>query len=412
MNNILLLYPNRPLQYSLPHSIASLSACLKQVGNNVSLFDTTMYKNGLSDDEKRVERGQVKPFEIHGLKTSDMKTDFQKAVDNFNPDAIFCTCVDGTTKLAEELLNSVSGVQKVVGGIGPIMNPKRYYRFADLVWTGSGEAFILGVDDINSNPIEDFTVFPKQRLYRPMSGQYFKTIPMMLDRGCPYSCTFCCAPSMRERFGYQMKSMERIEEEFDLQIDVHNPEFIYFSSESFLVNKVFDEFAMFYKEYVGLPFWCQTHVSTLSEEKVKALSSMGCHRVSLGVECGNEEYRATVVKKFFSNDEAISAVKLLSDYGINAAINNIIGFPMETESMIQETISLNKRFLGIMPDIQINGYIFQPFHGTELRQYCIDNKLLFREPESVQGNPCIRNPFMHNNHLIWLRDNFNRLVNE
>ena len=36
----LLIYPNMPLQFSLPHSIAQLSSCLKKKGHEVKLFDT------------------------------------------------------------------------------------------------------------------------------------------------------------------------------------------------------------------------------------------------------------------------------------------------------------------------------------------------------------------------------------
>ena len=46
-----------------------------------------------------------------------------------------------------------------------------------------------------------------------------------------------------------------------------------------------------------LPFWMQTRPETINDYNMKKLKSVGLHRVSFGVEHGNEEFRARVLKR-------------------------------------------------------------------------------------------------------------------
>ena len=49
--------------------------------------------------------------------------------------------------------------------------------------------------------------------------------------------------------------------------------------------------------------------------------------------------------------------------GVPYSVNNILGFPYETRSLVFDTIELNRQFT---PD-NANAYSFTPFHGTPLR---------------------------------------------
>ena len=42
---------------------------------------------------------------------------------------------------------------------------------------------------------------------------------------------------------------------------------------------------------INLPFWMQTRVETLTEDHVQQLENVGCNRISIGLEHGNEEFR-------------------------------------------------------------------------------------------------------------------------
>ena len=69
-------------------------------------------------------------------------------------------------------------------------------------------------------------------------------------------------------------------------------------------------------------------------------------------------------------------MQILSDCGIAASINNIMGFPFETRELVFDTINLNKKLWQMNNDIECNIYLFTPYHGCELRDTCVSEKLI------------------------------------
>lgn len=410
----LLIYPNNPLQFSLPHSIGQLSALLKKKGDNVKLFDTTLYKSEeITDDEKRANRGQLKPFESKYIKNTDMIEDFTNLVDDFSPERIMISFVDNTITNGYKLLNSLNKhIYTIAGGVSVILSKNRFKNsLIDVAWDRSAFEYIFPNKSIK-DVYDDWTEFEKERLYRPIDGKYYKTIPLLTTHGCPYKCGFCCAPALRKKLGTRLKDIDFVINELEYQIETHNPEFIYISSETFLSSpmKDFKKFAEVYSKY-NLPFWCQSHINTLTEDKIKLLKDMNCHRVGIGIESGNEYYRKNLLKKYFTNEKAIHIFELLNKYDLKAASNNIVGYPLEKESYMYDTVELNKKLYNILGDnLQINCYIYQPFYGTSLRDVCMEHDLIIDEPNTVIGDPVIHNPYVSREKIIEIRDTFFEMV--
>jgi hypothetical protein len=84
----------------------------------------------------------------------------------------------------------------------------------------------------------------------------------------------------------------------------------------------------------------------------------------MGLEHGNETFRATLLKREYKNEDIIEVSKALSSAGIALSVNNILGFPSETRELVFDTINLNRQ----MEFDTTSGYAFTPFHGTELRE--------------------------------------------
>ncbi|MCH8961710.1 MAG: radical SAM protein, partial [Bacteroidetes bacterium] len=61
------------------------------------------------------------------------------------------------------------------------------------------------------------------------------------------------------------------------------------------------------------------------EARVSELERVGCNRISVGLEHGNEEFRKTIVGKGFTNQRIIDVFKILDRYSIPITINNMIG---------------------------------------------------------------------------------------
>jgi anaerobic magnesium-protoporphyrin IX monomethyl ester cyclase len=426
---VLLVYPNLQMVNLLPSNISILSACLRERGFAVSLFDTTLYPvEEQSIDQRRVEYLQVRPFDLerYGIryKETDVFSDFAEKVRSFRPGLIALTMVEDTFPLALRLIRSLGNreVPAIAGGVHVLLNPEEILRQPeiDMICFGEGEEALPDVCerlarggnpagipniwtkgkggivrspmrplvDLDAIPYNDFTLFEEARFFRPMQGKVFRMIPIEVDRGCPYHCTFCAAPSLRSLYKkecggqyFRVKSNGRILAELEAQVRKYRAEYLYFNSETFLAmnNERFQEFARAYRERIRLPFWCQSRIETITEDRVGTLEEMGCDRISVGIEHGNEEFRKQVLRKNFTNRQVLDAFAIFARHRIPVTVNNMIGFPGETRSLAFDTIRLNR---AINAD-STNCFAFKPYHGTHLREVAIRDGYL-RAEDPVQ----------------------------
>ncbi len=408
---VLLVYPNYSMVNLLPTNIGILTACLKQNGFTVDLFDTTFYRTSERTlDEIRVENLQVRKFNLEEagvrFKTTNYVDDFKKKVAAFKPDLIGVTTVEDTWPQGKKLIEAVRDYPApvIVGGVFPSLAPECVIEHpdVDMICVGEGEYALIEVatrlmnnedcstiqnlwvkkdGEIRKNPMRppismdevpfgDFDLFEVERFYRPMQGKVVRMAPIETDRGCPYKCRFCEAPSLvglyREQTGqyyFRRKSWTKVREEIDLYRRKYNAEYIYFNAETFLAmsEEEFKEFIRVY-ENVRLPFWMQTRIETITESRVKELERVNCNRISFGLEHGNEEFRKKIVGKGFANSQIVSVFQIMDQYSIPITINNILGFPGETRDLVFDTIELNRQ----LGTDSVNAYVFTPYRGTAM----------------------------------------------
>ena len=408
---VLLVYPNYSMVNLLPTNIGILTACLKQNGFKVDLFDTTFYRTTEKTlDEIRVEHLQVRKFDLQefgvDFKQSDMIEDYRRKLEEFNPDLIGFSVVEDTWPQARALIESARDyiAPVIVGGVFPSLAPDVpiAHPDVDMICIGEGENAIIelayrlfnGEDyfdvsnlwvkhgqqliknpmlppvNLDEVPFGDFDLFEKETFFRPMQGTIVRMVPIETDRGCPYTCRFCEAPSLvglyKEATGqhyFRRKRWERVRQEILLYRERYDADFIYFNAETFLAMSK-EEFSKFIEIYsdIKLPFWMQTRVETLTEDHVQQLENVGCNRISIGLEHGNEEFRQRIVGKGFSNKKIIEVFQILDRYSIPITINNILGFPGETRDLIFDTIELNRK----LGTDSINAYLFAPYRGTAM----------------------------------------------
>ena len=244
----------------LPSNIGLLSACLKKAGVEVKVFDTTHYRTAKKSlDEIRIENLQLRPFNLKA-KGVELKTgvfeDFEKAVAQFKPNIIGVSATDDTYQLGIELISKVRdrAIFTIIGGVYPTFSPEKVIlnKNVDAICIGEGEeAFVelcqkmeIGENinniqnlwikkdgkihknmirppvDLDELPFDDFSVFEENRLFRPMQGKVYRMLPVTIDRGCPFNCTYCAAPSQRKLYKdtganryFRVKSIEKVVEE-------------------------------------------------------------------------------------------------------------------------------------------------------------------------------------------------------
>ncbi|HHT9112404.1 MAG TPA: B12-binding domain-containing radical SAM protein [Candidatus Wunengus sp. YC65] len=451
---ILFLYPNGKLMNPPAVSIGLFTALLKQNGFEVALFDTTLYSNRdeIGSDEAKQDNLQVRPFDYaqRGIKLKEtmMEDDLIKKIGEFRPDLIAVSVLESTYPTALRLLRAIDGykIPIVVGGVFATFAPeivisnkdvtmvciaegevalielcKRMatgedYSNVENLWVKKGNEIIKNglrsLVDINKQPMPDYSLFEKERFFRPMAGKVYKTVPIETERGCPYACTFCNSPSTAKlyresqaRSFFRKKKMQCIQQELRYLIKKWDAEYIYFTADTFLAisNKEFDEFADIYSEF-KLPFWLQSRAETITEYRAKRLKEIGCHRISLGLEHGNNDFRKRVLKKQFDNDQIIKASKVLADVGIPLTVNNIIGFPDETRELIFDTIELNRQLLFDTT----NCSIFAPFHGTPLHKLCVEREYISADfnPGSINVDASLTMPQLSREEIKGLRRTF------
>ena len=422
---VLFLYPNIQMCALMPTGIALLSAMLKREGFTVDLFDCTFYRNPLNVNYP-FYHAALRPvnWDEKGVRflETDMVADFQKKVDEFGPDLIAVSVVENTYLIGLHLIKSLrKHIPTVFGGVFATYAPEKVIRedVVDFVCRGEGEDALVDLCtrlregrpvhdtpnfwarvggtvvknpmrravDINTLPLPDFGLFDATSIYRPMQGKIWRTIGYETQRGCPYTCTYCNSPSNNEIYDseqsgrfYRKKRMSQVHAELSALVKEYRPELIYFVVDTFLAmgDAEFLELAEMYLDF-RIPFWMNTRCETVTVERAEWLERMNCLRMSMGIEHGNAEYRAKVLRRRVSNERMLEGFHAVAGrrYAVNG--NSIVGMPEETRELVFDTIDFNRQ---LPKEIESSGaFIFAPYHGTPLRDLAIRNGYL--DPESI-----------------------------
>jgi len=292
----------------------------------------------------------------------------------------------------------------VLGGFHPTLDPEGViaHKNIDMVCIGEGEYFILDlvealekgkkitdipnlwvkkkgrlyknpprllIADLDRLPFPDWSIFN----YQWIVDKNYGVAKIMASRGCPFSCTFCCNDALKKIYRgkgnyVRRRGVENLLEEIKLLTEKYQITAIEFTDDLFTLDpKWLKEFCRKYSQHFKLKFTVEARVDTLNKELMAALKKAGCSMIRVGVETGNEWLRNKILKKQITNTQIQKTFKTAHQIGMKTVAYNIIGFPQETSNMIKETWNFNKE---ISPDILVIN-IFQPFLGTELRDFCI-----------------------------------------
>lgn len=422
---LFLLYPTHFCTGMKPIGLSTLKAYLQKYGHEVRIFDMAQYAiEGEGADgpitSLTTKLNIFKPVKVEERRLLEQKKISKKKlmevilgeIDKFQPDLLGISLLTNNLAVAKEYFSFIKKqmqIPVIVGGIHPTVAPEKTISldWADMICVGYGERPLLellnsGMSDcsipniwfkkngrIIKNQILSSVInfenyeFPNWddysdiQFYKPFQGKVMRYGDVELGRGCPYSCTFCIVSYLRETSGMrkcQKKRSDKMIEELSYLKKKYNIEIFRFWDELFLLvsdNQLL-EFGESYKKFVNLPFIIETTAESITENKVKILKDMGCASISMGIESGNDELRNKVLNKRTSKQTYIEKFRLINENGINTTAYNMIGLPGENESMILETIKLNKECGVKTPSVGL----FYPYPGTFLREYCIEKGYL------------------------------------
>jgi radical SAM superfamily enzyme YgiQ (UPF0313 family) len=237
------------------------------------------------------------------------------------------------------------------------------------------------------------------------------SLQVMLSRGCPYNCSYCCNQALRQLYPAGTRYFRLPSVAHSLEVLCHlkreYPEVrhIWFLDNLLIADKRwFLEFASEYGRQVALPYHLQGHFEHIDGEIVGALKRSGCARIGFGLESGDEHLRSSLLHRHHDNDLIRHTVSLVRQAGIAVSTFNMIGLPTETPAQMRATLTLNRQ---LAPEFGAC-YFFHPYRGTPLFQFCQERRLLKREVEldEVTSNfarPLVRMSPGRERYCIWMQ---------
>ena len=196
-----------------------------------------------------------------------------------------------------------------------------------------------------------------------ISGKIY--MPIITSRGCPFNCAFCLASKMCGR-GFRARSPSKVVDELEWLRDTFGAGAFAFYDDTFTydVNRAIAICDEMKARKFDLPWDCRTRVDKLSKELLTKLRNTNCQLIHFGIETGSQQM-LNIMRKGTTVEQNSNAIKIAKESDILVAISLVIGYPGETQQMLQQTVDFIQK---TKPD-----YVYMceavPYPGTELYDY-------------------------------------------
>jgi len=308
-----------------PLGILYLASSLLESGVKVGVVDLNALKVGLKESVNLI--GKSKPHVI-GISA----TSFQ---------------LRGAVQLAERLKEEFENEVVIgLGGAHISVDPDFINRFPifDFGLVGEGEITfpslvtrILKGEKVRGTfygkqpESLDELPFPDRQLID--AKRYFsekECATILATRGCPYNCIFCSIKGLRGQ-RVRFRSPRNVVDEMEGIRDQGTRRF-WFVDDTFTVNRkyVLKLCEEIINRKLDIEWWCETRTESVDETILKVMRKAGCIQISFGIESGSERIRINIIRKNFTNDQAIRAFRLCKKLDILTEAYLMLGFPTET----------------------------------------------------------------------------------
>jgi len=260
----------------------------------------------------------------------------------------------------------------------------------------SGDNVIFTGDDPSHKLLDDFEIsynlidIDKYHKANLRSGdvsqlQYEKKwMWVFTSRGCPFGCFFC---SVQNVFGklYRMRNSEKVLDEIEMLVKRYGINHILIGDDNFTldIERAKSILKGIIKRRLNVT-WEATaglRADRIDEELVGLMKKTGCKKVVIGVESGDDDYRARVIKKNLDIKNVFYAVDVLTKNGIDANAFFILGMPGETKNTMENTVNLAIKLArrGVFSHFSMAS----PMPSTEMTDIAIKEKLLVKQIEPI-----------------------------
>ncbi len=266
------------------------------------------------------------------------------------------------------------------------------------------------IEDLDSLPFPDRRVFPFERSF---DLGFMKRGVFMGSRGCPYNCTYCCSPAVKQLYGgrkyIRFRSPANLIDEVErVTKDFPQAEYHVFHDDLLPMDKGwFAEFTRLYRDLVKLPFEMNCHPGLMDRDIARMAREAGCSLVRFGIESGNEHIRRKVLERHIGDKGIIDAFACCDEAGIQTLSYNMVGLPYETRGQMLDTVRLNARVRPAVAHVSV----FYPYPGTKAYEVCRERGWLTdRHTDSYYEDSVLSQPSAGPEQVRALRRRFDRLV--
>jgi anaerobic magnesium-protoporphyrin IX monomethyl ester cyclase len=344
----------------------------------------------------------------------------------FKPELICFTAVSTeypfVVKIAEYIASKYPDIYLLAGGTHVSLNSTDASKDCfDAICIGEGEyptleliaqldngvepsniqnLWIKNSGGIEKNPTRPFLQnidqlpFPDRGMWEEFLGQDVDSASkcsVMLGRGCPFFCTYCSNHALKKiasgRYVRNRSPLNITNEIKEIALFYPAIKEIYLEIETIGIN---NEWALELcselrklneNRTTSINFGVNLRIvpNMDLESLFGAFKEGNINFVNIGLESGSERVRREVLKRYYSNQDVISAVRLAHQNNLKVSFYNMLGLPGESMEELNETIRMNRI---CKPDSYYLG-IFYPYPGTDLYYLCKKNGLL---PKVVDVN--------------------------
>jgi len=203
-------------------------------------------------------------------------------------------------------------------------------------------------------------------------------IHISTQRGCPFPCTYCAASqynALYERTSLygRRRSPASIVAEIEAIRRESPVYYLIFLDDTFTIHPSWvQEFCDLYGPRLGLPFSLHARSDTVDAAMLKRLADAGCRHIVYGIESGSPRLRREVMQRPIENQRMIDAASATREAGIMVTTNYMVGLPTETPDDVEQTFALHAE----LRPFDFGYFVFYPFPGTRLFEYCRQQGLL------------------------------------
>lgn len=368
--------------------ISYISALLKREGHETRLVVPTRQTAGVLDEHIRdFEPGLVCFTSVYTEYAfmSELAAGVKKAHPDLfllvggphaslKPDDCLASAFDAVCT-GEGELATLELVSQLENGISPTGIANLYIKHGDEVEKNPQRPFF---EDLDSLP------FPDREMWLPWISNEYSRPSVLLGRGCPFQCTYCCNHALaRLATGkyVRLRSPENIVEEIlDLKATYPYMSEVYLEVETLGFNQEWAiELCRQLEQMnadleIPIEFGSNLRITPHSDydDLFTAFKKCGFRFVNIGLESGSERLRREVLKRNYSNDDIIKAVREAKEHGLEVGIYNLIGIPGETRRDFRDTIKVTR---ACQPGWFLLS-VFFPYPGTVLHTVCEESGLL------------------------------------